>query len=139
MQPASPVIDLFEFEGLGLIVRWPSGVHYTNQVSGYACEHPSVEGVFVPLFDDTGRPALHALHQHFRGGWHALAECDGDVLDGILRRAGLGFITTDRAKLAESFEAWVCVTVHEDSQSRFVPRVRGFQSRAAVLTWQNSD
>ena len=135
MKPATPTVDLIEFEGLGLVVRWPSGVRYTNQVAGYGCEHPEIEGVFVPLCDGIGRPALHAIRQRFRGGWQSLTTQDADILDGILRRADLGFITCDRTKLTDSREAWVCVTVSEDSPAR----LRGFAPCAGILTWPNSD
>src|SRR5262249_69352 len=77
-----PIVDGLVFNGLGLIIRWPSGVRYTSQVAGHACEHPMVEGVFVPLFDDLGRPALHALRQHFRGTWHPLKVEDANIVDG---------------------------------------------------------
>ena len=135
MQPATPTVDLIEFEGLGLVVRWPSGVRYTNQVAGYGCEHPEIEGVFVPLCDGIGRPALYAIRQHFRGGWHALTTQDADILDGILRRAALGFITCDRTNLTDSREAWVCVAVSEDSSAR----LQGFAPCVGILTWPNSD
>ena len=32
-----------------MIIAYPTGVLYTNQVGGYACDHPSMEGAFVPL------------------------------------------------------------------------------------------
>lgn len=139
MQPVTPTVDLIEFDGLGLVIRWPSGVLYTNQVAGYGCEHPQLEGVLAPLFDGVGRPALHALRQHFRGDWHPLTDEDADILDGILRRADLGFITCDRAALSESREAWVRITISEDAGRRFGPRVQGFGSCEGVLTWPNSD
>ena len=50
--------DLFirigEFEGLGLIIEYPSGVNYTNQTGGYACHHPVQEGAFIVLDNSKG-------------------------------------------------------------------------------------
>lgn len=135
MPPVIPTVDLSEFEGLGLVVRWPSGVRYTHQVAGYGCAHPEIEGVFVPLFDGVGRPALHAIRQHFRGGWHPLTTQDADILDGILRCADLGFIHCDRTNLNNSREAWVWVAVSDDSAAP----LQGFDTRSAILTWPNSD
>ena len=41
---------VFELEhGVGLIILRPSGVLWTNQVGGTGCEHPYVEGIYVPL------------------------------------------------------------------------------------------
>jgi hypothetical protein len=134
-----PIVNLIEFEGFGLIAQWSSGVHYTNQVAGYGCEHPEIEGVFVPLFDGVGHPALYAIGQHFRGDWHPLTKRDADILDGILHRNGLAFLTVERTKLSESREAWVWVAIHDDIDSEFGPRIQGFGSQQGVLTWQNSD
>lgn len=134
-----PTIDLFESESLNLIVAWPSGVVYTNQTSGLACEHPEVEGVLVPLFDGIGHPAMHSLRQHFRGDWHQLAEDDMDIVDGILRRNYLGFIKCDRKRSADSKEAWVHVLIEEDTAPRIAQRILGFGPKSGVLTWPNSD
>jgi hypothetical protein len=105
-------------------------------VAGHGCEHPEIEGVFVPLSDGIGKPAVHALQQHFRGDWHPLIQRDAEIVDGILRRSDLSFITTDATKLSESREAWVWVTIRENANSPLGP---GFGSCNGVLTWQNSD
>jgi hypothetical protein len=110
-----PKVDLYEFESLGVILSHPTGIIYTNQVAGYACLHPEIEGAFVPLVDGVGRPAIHALTQRFRGGWESLTIDDADVIDGVLRSAHLGFITTDRKRLTDSYEAWVYVDVDESA------------------------
>ena len=139
MKTTQPSIDLIGFEGLGLIIEWPSGVNYTTQSAGYGCEHPQIEGVMVPLFDGVGRPVLHSLRQHFRGDWHAIDEKAAAIIDGILKRYDLGFIRADRSRLSDSRESWIFVTVDEDSSPKLLPRIEGFGSRSGVLTWPNSD
>ncbi|WP_338287599.1 DUF6210 family protein [Luteolibacter sp. LG18] len=136
MARPTPLIDLHEFHGLGLIVQWPSGVRYTNQTGGFACDHPEMEGVFAPLFDGIGHPALHAITQHFRGDWHPLEIKDADILDRILARHDLDFIRTHRALLTESREAWIHVTLSGKESQLF----SGFgTASSAILTWPNSD
>lgn len=139
MKITQPSIDLIEFDGLGLIIEWPSGVSYTTQSAGCGCEHPRIEGVMVPVCDGVGRPVLHSLRQHFRGDWHAMDDKDAEILDGLLRRHDLGFIRTDRSRLNDSREAWVFVTVDEDRTPKLLPRIEGFGSRPGVFTWPNSD
>jgi len=134
-----PKADLYEFDALGLILSRNTGIVYTNQVAGIGCLHPEIEGAFVPLFDGIGRPAIHALTQHFRGNWHPITDSDADSIDGILRRAHLGFIVTDRERLADSYEAWVFVDVHENAQESSIPLLSGFGAQKGVLTWPNSD
>lgn len=42
-------ICLWSFNGLGLIIKYPSGVIYTNQAGGYACLQPQEEGILSIL------------------------------------------------------------------------------------------
>jgi hypothetical protein len=59
-----PIIRLWQLTGLGLIIAHPSGVIYSNQTGGYACDHRELEGVFVPLTDpDVDQYA--PLDEHF--------------------------------------------------------------------------
>ncbi len=139
MKTTPPSIDLIGFDGLGLIIDWPSGVSYTTQSAGYGCEHAQIEGVMVPLFDGVGRPVLHALRQHFRGDWHAIDDKAAEIIDRILKRHDLAFIRADRERLIDSREAWIFVTVDEDLAPKLSPRIEGFGRRSGVLTWPNSD
>src|ERR1700743_2131189 len=109
-----PVIDLSWFDGLGLIIQHPSGVFYTNQVGGHGCFHPEVEGVFFPLQTDVNRYELNTLQQHFKGGWEALNEFEANLVDTVLRRSSrnLNWISVDRSRLKDSFEAWVYVLLN---------------------------
>ena len=73
MEQHKPVIRLWQLNGIGLIIAHPSGALYTNQTGGFACHHPRMEGVFVPLMD----PEIHqhtALEAHFLGPkWAGIA------------------------------------------------------------------
>jgi hypothetical protein len=130
-----PLVQLYEFQGLALIVKAATGIRFTNQVGGTGCFHPEVEGVLVPLPERVGRPEYYALSQHFRGDWSALEESDADVIDRILHRNGLGWMKVDRARLGESWEAWVHVHIDPSTQDLFEAShwVEG------ILTWENSD
>ena len=128
------VIDLERFQNLGLILKIASGVSYTSQVAGFACNHPTIEGAFFPLPAEPGNGGLYALTQHFRGVWTPITESDAHFVDKVLRRHGYEYLTVDRSNLANSYEAWVHVLLENVPQE-----LRGFERSGAVLTWPNSD
>jgi hypothetical protein len=128
------VIDLYEFDGLGLILKCPSGVCYTHQTAGFACLHPRIEGVFYPLPAQPGKKALFTLAQHFRGAWNHIEKKDADFVDRILRRNRHPYLSVDRSYLEDSFEAWIHVKLGEAPDE-----LSGFSGRKAVLIWPNSD
>lgn len=131
-----PVIDLFEFDSLGLIISFPSGVIYSNQVGGTGCLHPEIEGVFFPL-SVRHKKILFALQQHFKGDWHRIENSDADIIDKLLRSDEFDFIKVDRSKLNKSFEAWIYV--HIEPTSDLIPMLSGFGKTEGILTWENSD
>ena len=131
-----PVIDLCWGDHFGLILPWASGVLFTNQTAGHACEHPKMEGVFVPLDDGEGRPTRTALARHFQGSWISLTGEDADIIDRALRAGNLEFVCVDRSQLAFSKEAWVRVKLDLAAASDLVSN---FSSPDAILTWENSD
>jgi len=135
MSPRSKrVIDLLDFGNLGLILKVPSGIFYTNQAGGYACEHPEIEGVFFPLPVKPGKAELSALTRHFEGTWNHITESDADLVDRVLRKNGHEKIRVDRTKVDQSFEAWVHVQVEGGLDDLI-----GFDTCEAVLIWPNSD
>lgn len=131
-----PIVDLIEFDDLGLIILFPSGVIYTNQVGGLGCLHPEFEGIFVPL-SAGNRKIIFALGNHFRGSWTHLEEKDAKVVDRLLRNDRYGYLKVDRENLEKSFEAWIYVEVTELNDS--LPLIKGFGKTKGVLTWANSD
>ena len=132
-----PTVELiWGGNSFGLIVLCGSGVFYTNQTGGLACNHPVAEGVFVPLDDGVGRPTQYRLSQHFRGSWEALNEEDAKVIDTALKSGNLGFVSVSRKRLSESTEAWVHV---ELDLSKCGELLSNFEDNKAILTWENSD
>lgn len=136
-----PLIRLYD-AGLGLVFPWPSGVTYSNQACGHACMQPEVEGVFVPFDAEASWSRLSA---HFEGpkylGTGAMRGLDGadaDLIDRVLGDLHQGQVVTDRARLAESYEAWVHVIVEAELEGSLFSGL-GPYPRPAILTWPNSD
>lgn len=156
-QPMSkPVIKLWDHVGTGLVVPWPSGVLYSNQTGGIYCMTPEVEGIFIPVGNDslTADNTLVSheteLRQHFVKAWGSsgaasgLNERDADFIDQLLRSTApfIPYIKVDRTKLLESHEAWVYVLLDDDSSPGNVKSLfegLGPFPRSAILTWANSD
>lgn len=131
-----PFVELVGFDGIGLIISFPSGVIYTNQVGGFGCFHPEMEGFFVPL--SLGhKNILFALQQHFKGNWHHIENSDADIIDKLLRTDEFEFVKVDRSKMNESFEAWIYIDIEQ--LSRDLQLLNGFGNTKGVLTWMNSD
>lgn len=137
---SKPVISLDGFQGVGLIITRPSGVLYENQAEGYACSHPRAEGVFLPLPVRPGASELWGLQQHFTGKWGPIDEGSARTVDRILLRNGHKYLKVNRARLAESYEAWIHVLIDEPEISSIAGGViEGFGKCEGILTWPNSD
>lgn len=134
----SPRIYLDAFPDLGLIVKAPTGVRYSTQAAGLGCEHPEVEGYFVPLRTRVGRPELATLFGLFRGGWQSLSAGQADTLDRAISRHGFSSMRVDRSMLAHSREAWVHVIVAPDDQES-IPLAGLPHEVRGILIWPNSD
>jgi len=132
------IVDLDSFPDLGLIVKAPTGVRYTTQVAGLGCEHPDVEGFFVPLRTKIGRPELATLSGSFRGDWNPISENQAEQLNAALKRHGLSSISSDATMLQESKEAWVHVLI-SNSEVEGVPLKISQTNAKGVLVWPNSD
>jgi hypothetical protein len=128
------IIDLSWFGNVGLVINRSSGVFYANLAAGYACKNPEMEGVFYPLRVKPGKSELFSLQQHFRGSWEHIEKPDADFVDKVLRRNGHEYVRVDRAKLADSYEAWVHVSILSDTSD-----LSGFAPCNGVLIWPNSD
>lgn len=138
-----PRILLYD-AGAGLVIPHPTGVIYQTQACGNCCMQPELEGVFVPFDDEQIGDALYAWFtgpkHNGSGAMLGLDTEDADRIDEVLRSwcpAGKP-VTVDRAQLADSFEAWVHVVIHDEELPGLF---RGFgpYPRPAVLTWMNSD
>jgi hypothetical protein len=128
------IIDLGCYGNIGLVLKVQSGVSYTSQVAGYACQHPEIEGVFYPLRVEPGKAELFSLTQRFKGQWHHIDEGDADFIDKVLRRNGHATVLVDRTRLEDSYEAWVHVIAKGGLDG-----LSGFDDCEAILIWPNSD
>lgn len=149
-----PIVELWGSVGFGAILSFPSGVLYANQTGGTACLHPTLEGIYIPLANDCTHPGGQLLGPevelgaYFEGPKHGgtgairgLDSEDAAFIEMVLSRWNLSsFITLDRARLADSHEAWVWAIVTSDDGDD-LPVFSGFgpYPRPAVLTWSNSD
>lgn len=128
--PDTPYIrlHLWDSVGLGLIFQAKTGVLYTHQTGGTLCQHPSVEGAYMPLCNDYTIPEMRfmspelALSRLFTGpkyggsgAIHGLDEDDADAIDAVLLAHQL-VIAVNRDLLSSSHESWVHVNVGEDDQ-----------------------
>ncbi|HTU50453.1 MAG TPA: DUF6210 family protein [Acidobacteriaceae bacterium] len=128
------VIDLSGYDNLGIILKVQSGVFYTSQVAGYACQHPEIEGAFYPLAVKPGKAEVFSLRQRFKGPWNHIDEADAEFIDGVLHKNGHKNLSVDRTKLDDSYEAWVHLAVAAGAED-----MSGFGDCEAVLVWPNSD
>jgi len=151
-----PIVQLWEAVGLGLIIEYPSGIAYSNQTGGTSCSHPKVEGLLVPLRNDTEyetRRLLspeNELYDYFKGpkycGTGAIGGLDVEdvsFIESVLEKYRLSScISIDRSRLADSHEAWVYVNVEREERSEDHLKIfagLGPYPRSGVLTWTNTD
>jgi hypothetical protein len=129
-----PVVTLYESACFGLIVEYPSGVEFMNQVAGYACYHPVLEGFFLPLCSGEfgiEQRVIGVFGEY--GYWKGITEQMADEVDAVLDSYYLTKeLCVDRSRLKETYEAWVWVCGRCPALSD-LGEIRG------VLTWENSD
>lgn len=146
-----PSIRLDNIRGIGVILDYPSGVAYENQVGGYACDQQKREGLFVPIGSDLKRGnddhwQFQKLWNFFIGpeskyGGHCYSGIDNedaDFIDEVLHQkpGDSNYFSVDREKLHMCMEAWIYVTVNlPERQFLF----EGIEAKSGVLTWLNSD
>jgi hypothetical protein len=106
-----------------------------------ACSHHQAEGVFVPLPVMPGAQEIWVLQQCFRGELGPISKDSAEIVDRTFRRNGHVYLKVNRARLNESYEAWIHVLV-DDSQKPELPLrlpISGFGKCEGILTWPNSD
>ena len=149
-----PSVRLWNAEDIGVILLFPSGVYYFNQVGGVSCLQRIEEGVYVPVADVL-IDQFSMLMQHFYDGpkWHGACSNgidteDADAIDHIMSLSeSTQGITVDRTRLGDSCEAWIYVDIVSESSdfpAKFndnIPALpaAGFGRCKGVLTWPNSD
>jgi hypothetical protein len=144
---AAITVSLTGHVGTGLILEHPSGITYLNQAGGTYCLQLTCEGIFLPWFNDVelGTNLLLSRQDALYGvGWemagYGMSTAQADAVDGILRgTASFQGIRVDRARLAESCEAWVRVVIEPPHQlGGELYGIDPFPARG-VLVWTNSD
>lgn len=143
---------LYDIEKIMLIIEDPAGVRYQNQVGGVVCWQAELEGILCPLDIDAENASCIENLPYTSGAQGISAEV-ADRIDAILAsRPSTSFLRVDRARLDESWEAWVYVlvgattgAVSPDMPVTDMPLdtdmmpIRGFDTVRGVLTWPNSD
>jgi hypothetical protein len=144
-----PTVNLWRMVGIGLIIPYPTGVMYSNQVGGYGIDHPKLEGVFVPInrghgIVDQSFNLAKELYDHFTGPkWqghcsNGINEETANFIDDLLARHNLANpIKVNRNRLPLCQEAWIEVLV--EYRKGFSDLFNGTSSEEAILTWPNSD
>jgi hypothetical protein len=119
-----PLVVLYNSVGVGLIVSYPSGILFTNQVGGHACLRPSEEGIYIPLHDEVNDQEK-TFYKYFTGpkwrGWcsNGIDEETAEFVDGVLQKSlSTTMITVDRQRLSDSSEAWIYVLIGEQPPER---------------------
>lgn len=144
-------VRLWEHVGTGIILRWPSGIIYEQQMGGLSCSTGELEGVFVPVGNDLS-PDGHllsveiALREHFaapphfkQGAVHGLSEADATAIEVALHKnLLLSNVTVDRSRLNESFESWVQVLIEAPDPPFSIFTGFGPFPLSGVLTWTGS-
>jgi len=107
-------VGLYSLSGAALIIPMKTGVIFTNQVNGYACDQPELEGLLIPFNDDhlledyqlTLEYQLMSLFED--NGWGKLIEAQANKINELLHQfPETNCALVDMSKLNESYEAWV--------------------------------
>ncbi len=136
-------VCLYDVQGPGLIIEWPTNLFFYNQVGGNCCLQPEYEGFYVPIYeacDDELYEFFQSPAYTGNGGWRLLPK-EADAVENILKKHAPAYtgISIDRARTEESTEAWIHVILAKMFLSEQTP-LEGFDAPVrAVLTWQNSD
>lgn len=128
-------ISLFGLEQVALIIEGETGVYYRNQVGGVVCWEAEQEGTLCPLELDPGSVA-RLESAPYPSGRIGITSQNADLIDELLALSSTtSWLKVDRARLDESWEAWVYLTVAPLASSP----IRGFGEGRGVLTWPSSD
>ncbi|MAF08769.1 MAG: hypothetical protein CL389_13080 [Acidiferrobacteraceae bacterium] len=158
-RPASA--QIFDYRGLGLIVKSSSGIDCINIAGGPIAFWPRTQGAFVPLAEGgDGTPGqrlldyflLHGDKEFMRG----IRASDANFIDSVLAESGLDYIKVNRSRIDEKWdvsqwqawdgaslmgapwEAWVPVTIHAVPYSTISGVLSGCDAQG-VLVWENSN
>jgi hypothetical protein len=133
-------ISLWNLCGAAVIVPANTGVIYANQVNGTACFQEQLEGLLVPLNNDYlpqeyEQSLEFELRSLFRGPEAFNVEKARHIQAALERFQESSGVIVNMARVTESYEAWVHVTLHDVEFSSY----SGLEGAEGVLTWPNSD
>ena len=127
-----------------LIVEHPSRVLYQNRVGGVAARLEAMEGVLVPL-DLGDAVAARIRNGPYAVGAQGITADVADIIDALLApKIVATFLKVDRARLHESWDAWIYVTIDspattvEELYDGYFGPIYGFGATKGVLTWRNT-
>jgi hypothetical protein len=138
-----PVIEIMpDCDQTYLIYLCESGVKYSAQTNGYACNHPEAEGVLIPLFNEHyglldltefccmgGDPENSLTHPEIN---KAIAHAEFEYNFGYR-------MTVDELSLHPIQEAWIPVNLEKVGEG-FLDCFENFPDRfQGVLVYQNCD
>lgn len=132
-------ICLYDLADAGLIIKTTSSCTYYNQVGGESGEQKQIEGVYLPIDTDEDPAELqnslkYKLSQLFinsnRVDFKA-ATAINELMSDCLSTKG---ISVDLAKLSDSTDSWIHVTVKQTTFSA----VQSDQTLTGILTWSNN-
>ena len=122
-------VDVF-----GVVVTAPTGVLYSSQTAGMACNHPVQQGFWVPVAIEGCREFEDLIHDRICsiGGF---TSDQMDFLDEALARFGLPLIC-DRKNAPAGEEAWIPVVITR--AGRYSPFEK-LEGRQGILVTGNCD
>jgi hypothetical protein len=153
MAQVQPIrVRLWDHVGTGIIIRWPSGIVFEQQIGGKSCGLAELQGVFVPVANDLSLDgkllsAEARLRKYFEGPPHlaqgavdGLNENDAIYIESALHEnLLLRNVVVDRTRLRDTHESWVWVCIHTPDV-RALPLFEGMSPfpLTGILTWTNN-
>lgn len=136
-----PVVQLWDYEGAGLIIPAPTGIVWSNQTGGMACHHPELEGYFLPV------RVSESLFSDWCCTTDGFAKATWDGLSVAVGRALGPCWQFDTTRAADGQEAWIPVySTHKDrchcwmsEDQKLGDSTRPIDGRGAILTYENCD
>ena len=134
------VISLYDLIGAAVIIKYPTGVMYTNQTCGTACLQPRIEGALLPVNNEFDpkfpEESIEVKLLNLLNNCNRLTSTQANELDDLLslypQTEG---IHVDQKLLNDSHESWVHVVLKQSKYAGF----SGAEELCGVLTWPNSD
>lgn len=140
---SKPKIEVYPDENEQyLIYLTNSGVIYETQANGFACDHPSAEGVLIPLKGFLSHePKLYKYCCNIGADkWDLI---DTEFVNSSFRHDFCYEIRVDRESEQETMEAWVPVVLKKVAPqfgyTPFSPLENFPDEFKAIFIWENCD